>query len=62
VEWPFVVVATRGEATPVFSPIPPSDPNRGRLFNAAAFDHQRDQLEQLVLARRSFVGGAGRCG
>ncbi|HEX3480907.1 MAG TPA: CHAT domain-containing protein [Kofleriaceae bacterium] len=54
-EWPFVVVATRGEAAPVFSPIPRADPNRARLFHAAAFDPQRAQLEQLILARRSFV-------
>jgi hypothetical protein len=65
VEWPFVIVATRGEAAPVFAPIAPVDANRGRLFNAAAFDQQRDQLEQLVLARRSFVAvvhGAHRAG
>jgi hypothetical protein len=64
-EWPFVVVATRGEATPVFPPIAVRDPNLDRLFNAAAFDQQRDQLEQLVLARRSFVAvvyGAHRAG
>lgn len=64
-EWAFVVVATRGEATPVFSPLPPSVANRARLFNAAAFDHQRDQLEQLILVRRSFVAvvyGAHRAG
>lgn len=54
VEWPFVVVATRGESTPVFQRIARRR-NVTPLLNAAAFDEQRDQLEQLVLARQSFT-------
>jgi len=55
VEWPFVVAATRGEPAPVFQRIASSAPNTRRLLHTVAFDEQRNQLERLIHARRSFV-------